>query len=185
MRGEKLLQGRIRLGKLLRLPLLRREHEHRTRARRRVAEVVHHLLITRSVFGLRELRGRGVIAMIGIQNVSTECSRCDEHEQHSGDDRRFVFHPKHLRLDRRIDRVSGACTRRDWWHNGRRFRPRGWSYATRRFSAQERDKAARRGGHDVSSMADEQNQSPMQNPEKPPDEWVTKDEPMTGPQRSY
>ena len=25
----------------------------------------------------------------------------------------------------------------------------------------------------------------MQNPEKDPDDWVTKDEPMTGPQRSY
>ncbi len=26
---------------------------------------------------------------------------------------------------------------------------------------------------------------PMANPEKDPDEWVTGDEPMTGPQRSY
>ena len=34
-------------------------------------------------------------------------------------------------------------------------------------------------------MADETNQSPMQNPEKNPEDWVTKDEPMTGPQRSY
>ncbi|MFL6529153.1 MAG: DUF3072 domain-containing protein [Chthoniobacterales bacterium] len=34
-------------------------------------------------------------------------------------------------------------------------------------------------------MADENNPSPMQNPEKDPDDWVTKDEPMTGPQRSY
>jgi hypothetical protein len=26
---------------------------------------------------------------------------------------------------------------------------------------------------------------PNRNPEKDPDEWVTKDEPMTGPQQSY
>jgi Protein of unknown function (DUF3072) len=26
---------------------------------------------------------------------------------------------------------------------------------------------------------------PSLNPEKNPDEWITKDEPMTGPQRSY
>ncbi len=34
-------------------------------------------------------------------------------------------------------------------------------------------------------MADENTTPAMQNPEKDPDEWVTKDEPMTGPQRSY
>ena len=35
-------------------------------------------------------------------------------------------------------------------------------------------------------MAQENEPTPaMQNPEKNPDEWVTKDEPMTGPQRSY
>lgn len=28
-------------------------------------------------------------------------------------------------------------------------------------------------------------QPATRNPEKPPEEWVTKDEPMTGPQRSY
>ncbi len=33
--------------------------------------------------------------------------------------------------------------------------------------------------------ADPNEQSPMLNPEKDPDDWVTKDEPMTGPQRSY
>lgn len=32
-------------------------------------------------------------------------------------------------------------------------------------------------------MADERSATP--NPEKPTEEWVTKDEPMTGPQRSY
>ena len=32
-------------------------------------------------------------------------------------------------------------------------------------------------------MADEQN--PMLNPEKDPEDWTTGDEPMTGPQRSY
>jgi len=34
-------------------------------------------------------------------------------------------------------------------------------------------------------MADETEQSPMQNPEKVPNDWTTGDEPMTGPQRSY
>ncbi len=34
-------------------------------------------------------------------------------------------------------------------------------------------------------MAEQNEQPPTQNPEKDPDEWVTKDEPMTGPQRSY
>lgn len=34
-------------------------------------------------------------------------------------------------------------------------------------------------------MADQNEQPPMQNPEKDPDQWVTGDEPMTGPQRSY
>jgi Protein of unknown function (DUF3072) len=34
-------------------------------------------------------------------------------------------------------------------------------------------------------MGDGQEEQPRQNPEKPPEEWVTRDEPMTGPQRSY
>jgi hypothetical protein len=38
-------------------------------------------------------------------------------------------------------------------------------------------------------MNDEQNlqapQTPQDNPEKDPEDWVTGDEPMTGPQRSY
>ncbi|MDQ6623793.1 MAG: DUF3072 domain-containing protein [Verrucomicrobiota bacterium] len=34
-------------------------------------------------------------------------------------------------------------------------------------------------------MAEQNDPAPMQNPEKNPDDWVTKDEPMTGPQRSY
>jgi uncharacterized damage-inducible protein DinB len=34
-------------------------------------------------------------------------------------------------------------------------------------------------------MADQDATPPMQNPEKNPDDWVTKDEPMTGPQSSY
>ncbi len=34
-------------------------------------------------------------------------------------------------------------------------------------------------------MADQNEQPPMQNPEKDPDQWVTGDEPMTGPKRSY
>src|SRR4051812_50152428 len=34
-------------------------------------------------------------------------------------------------------------------------------------------------------MADKDTTPPMQNPEKNPDDWVTKDEPMTGPQRSH
>ncbi len=34
-------------------------------------------------------------------------------------------------------------------------------------------------------MADQNDQPAMQNPEKDPDEWVTGDEVMTGPQRSY
>ena len=33
-------------------------------------------------------------------------------------------------------------------------------------------------------MAEEQ-QDPSPNPEKDPDDWVTGEEPMTGPQRSY
>lgn len=32
-------------------------------------------------------------------------------------------------------------------------------------------------------MAEQRSATP--NPDKPPEEWVTKDEPMTGPQRSY
>jgi hypothetical protein len=34
-------------------------------------------------------------------------------------------------------------------------------------------------------MADNDETSPMQNPEKDPEDWTTGDEPMTGPQRSY
>lgn len=34
-------------------------------------------------------------------------------------------------------------------------------------------------------MADQNDQPAMQNPEKDPDKWVTGDEAMTGPQRSY
>ncbi|OCB22131.1 DUF3072 domain-containing protein [Mycobacterium malmoense] len=34
-------------------------------------------------------------------------------------------------------------------------------------------------------MADDTRQAPGENPEKATSEWVTGDEPMTGPQRSY
>jgi Protein of unknown function (DUF3072) len=34
-------------------------------------------------------------------------------------------------------------------------------------------------------MANEMRQAPQENPEKDTSEWVTGDEPMTGPQRSY
>ena len=34
-------------------------------------------------------------------------------------------------------------------------------------------------------MSDEKNQAPMETAEKDPSDWVTGDEPMTGPQRSY
>ena len=34
-------------------------------------------------------------------------------------------------------------------------------------------------------MNDEVRQAPRENPEKDPSEWVTGEEPMTGPQRSY
>lgn len=34
-------------------------------------------------------------------------------------------------------------------------------------------------------MNDDIRQAPMENPEKDRSEWVTGDEPMTGPQRSY
>ena len=34
-------------------------------------------------------------------------------------------------------------------------------------------------------MAEENEQSPMQDPVKDPADWTTGDEPMTGPQRSY
>jgi hypothetical protein len=34
-------------------------------------------------------------------------------------------------------------------------------------------------------MADDAAQAPQQNPEKDQSKWVTGDEPMTGPQRSY
>jgi hypothetical protein len=34
-------------------------------------------------------------------------------------------------------------------------------------------------------MVDEAAQAPQQNPEKDQSKWVTGDEPMTGPQRSY
>ncbi len=45
--------------------------------------------------------------------------------------------------------------------------------------------AVRPPGRDSLLMADENETPAMQNPEKDPDDWVTKDEPMTGPQRSY
>lgn len=39
---------------------------------------------------------------------------------------------------------------------------------------------------DFLMMAQQDEPTPaMQNPEKDPDQWVTGDEPMTGPQRSY
>jgi len=34
-------------------------------------------------------------------------------------------------------------------------------------------------------MSDNENLSPQDNPAKDPEEWVTGDEPMTGPQKSY
>jgi hypothetical protein len=34
-------------------------------------------------------------------------------------------------------------------------------------------------------MNDEVRQAPRENPEKDPSDWVTGEEPMTGPQRSY
>jgi hypothetical protein len=34
-------------------------------------------------------------------------------------------------------------------------------------------------------MNDDMRQAPLENPEKDTSEWVTGDEPMTGPQRSY
>ncbi|BAX93432.1 DUF3072 domain-containing protein [Mycobacterium shigaense] len=34
-------------------------------------------------------------------------------------------------------------------------------------------------------MTDDTRQAPQENPEKDTSEWVTGDEPMTGPQRSY
>jgi hypothetical protein len=34
-------------------------------------------------------------------------------------------------------------------------------------------------------MSDEMRQAPNETPEKDPADWVTGDEPMTGPQRSY
>ncbi len=34
-------------------------------------------------------------------------------------------------------------------------------------------------------MTDNTQNAPLENPEKNPDDWVTGDEPMTGPQRSY
>jgi hypothetical protein len=35
------------------------------------------------------------------------------------------------------------------------------------------------------ALPDQQAQTPQDNPEKDPEEWLTGDEPMTGPQRSY
>ncbi|GFG67451.1 DUF3072 domain-containing protein [Mycobacterium kubicae] len=34
-------------------------------------------------------------------------------------------------------------------------------------------------------MTNDVRQAPQENPEKDPDQWVTGEEPMTGPQRSY
>src|ERR1035441_539421 len=51
------------------------------------------------------------------------------------------------------------------------------------------DRAPDDGGADGGAMNDELNpqapQTPQDNPEKDPEDWVTGDEPMTGPQRSY
>ena len=56
----------------------------------------------------------------------------------------------------------------------------------------EDNKSALRRRHDFLLMAQENEKPaqpatvpPMQNPEKPPEEWATGKEPMTGPQRSY
>ena len=38
---------------------------------------------------------------------------------------------------------------------------------------------------DCPYVDNEKETSPMQNPEKDPEDWTTGDEPMTGPQRSY
>jgi hypothetical protein len=40
------------------------------------------------------------------------------------------------------------------------------------------------GGHSY-PMTDDSGQAPHENPEKQQSDWVTGDEPMTGPQRSY
>jgi hypothetical protein len=37
----------------------------------------------------------------------------------------------------------------------------------------------------VSEVSDGPRRAPQENPEKDPSDWVTGDEPMTGPQRSY
>jgi hypothetical protein len=37
----------------------------------------------------------------------------------------------------------------------------------------------------VSEVSDGTRRAPLENPEKDPSDWVTGDEPMTGPQRSY
>jgi hypothetical protein len=56
------------------------------------------------------------------------------------------------------------------------------------------DKSALSRAHDLLLMAQENENpaqpssapaTPTQNPEKPPEEWATGKEPMTGPQRSY
>ena len=47
-------------------------------------------------------------------------------------------------------------------------------------------KASADSGDDFELMEQQDEPTPaMQNPEKDPDQWVTGDEPMTGPQRSY
>lgn len=38
---------------------------------------------------------------------------------------------------------------------------------------------------EVIEMTDQEQQAPNENAEKDPSQWVTGDEPMTGPQRSY
>jgi hypothetical protein len=38
---------------------------------------------------------------------------------------------------------------------------------------------------EVKEMSDDMRQAPLENPEKDTSDWVTGDEPMTGPQRSY
>jgi Protein of unknown function (DUF3072) len=42
-----------------------------------------------------------------------------------------------------------------------------------------------RGTADESRSGNDRSVDPMRDPTKDPDEWVTGDEPMTGPQRSY
>jgi hypothetical protein len=49
----------------------------------------------------------------------------------------------------------------------------------------ERGKTNHACDNDLNLMTPDEPTPPMQNPEKDPEEWVTGEEPMTGPQRSY